>query len=59
VHFHRLGLNEGTEFTTICLLTAATGYLGILVARALQQEVVLLETNPHGINGFEARSILR
>jgi hypothetical protein len=59
VHFHRLGLNEGTAFTTLCLLTAATGYLGILVARALQPEVVLLEIKPHGINGFEALSILR
>ena len=41
------------------LLTAVNGTLGIELARARQPDVILMDINLPGINGFEALSILR
>jgi PAS domain S-box-containing protein len=43
----------------ISLLTAVNGTLGIEVARVSQPDVVLMDINLPGINGFEALKILR
>jgi len=41
------------------LLTAVTGNKGIDIARVSQPEVILMDINLPGINGFEALKILR
>ncbi len=41
------------------LLTAVNGNLGIEIARASQPDVILMDINLPGINGFEALKILR
>jgi PAS domain S-box-containing protein len=41
------------------LLTAVNGNLGIEIARVSQPEVILMDINLPGINGFEALKILR
>ena len=41
------------------LLTAVNGTLGIEVARDKQPDVILMDINLPGINGFEALKILR
>ncbi|MDO8670322.1 MAG: ATP-binding protein, partial [Dehalococcoidia bacterium] len=41
------------------LLTAVTGHLGIELARTAQPEMILMDINLPGINGFEALEILR
>src|SRR5450759_804166 len=41
------------------LLTAVNGDLGIEIARLSQPEVILMDINLPGINGFEALKILR
>jgi signal transduction histidine kinase len=41
------------------LLTAVNGNLGIEIARESQPDVILMDINLPGINGFEALSILR
>ena len=41
------------------LLTAVNGNSGVAIARALQPDVILMDINLPGINGFEALKILR
>jgi PAS domain S-box-containing protein len=43
----------------IQLLTAVDGYKGIKIAREAQPDVILMDINLPGINGFEALKILR
>jgi CheY-like chemotaxis protein len=43
----------------IRLLTAVNGNSGIEIARASQPDVILMDINLAGINGFEAQKILR
>jgi CheY-like chemotaxis protein len=43
----------------IRLLTAVNGYRGIEIARVSQPDVILMDINLPGINGFEALNILR
>jgi PAS domain S-box-containing protein len=43
----------------ICLLTAENGNSGIEIARTAQPDVILMDINLPGINGFEAMNILR
>ena len=43
----------------ICLLTAVNGNSGVGIARASQPDVILMDINLPGINGFEVLKILR
>jgi CheY-like chemotaxis protein len=47
------------RFSDIGLVTAANGTLGIKLARAIQPQVILLDINLPGINGFKVLEILR
>jgi CheY-like chemotaxis protein len=43
----------------MCLLSAVNGNLGIEIARTDQPDVILMDINLPGINGFEVLKILR
>ncbi|MFZ4791520.1 MAG: PAS domain-containing hybrid sensor histidine kinase/response regulator [Candidatus Competibacteraceae bacterium] len=47
------------RYIDMCLMTATTANSGIEIARAAQPDVILMDINLPGINGFEALQILR